>query len=97
MTLKPSGVVLAVLWSLIGVALIGGLLTWEPVARLLPYRLVRTVNPHELPPETAERTLNSPTIAKRLADDIDAWLAQRPEWNPDAGFVIDPMPADFQS
>jgi hypothetical protein len=93
MTLEPSGVVLAVMWSLIGMALLGTLLTWEPVARRLPYRVVRTVAAHELPPETAEADARLASDCERLANDIDSWLTGQ-SYDEDGRFS-ERMPPEF--
>ena len=93
MTVEPSAVVLAVMWSLIGVALVGTVVTWEPVARRLPYRLVRSVDPHQLPPETAEADARLADDCERLANDIERWTVEQPAWNPNDRFVMADMPS----
>lgn len=95
MTLKPSGVVLAVMWSLIAVALLGAVLTYEPVARRLPYRVVRTVNPLELPPETAEADARLADDCERLADEIAAWMVTQSSWAPNERYQMADMPPEW--
>jgi hypothetical protein len=93
MTLKPSAAVLAVLWSLIAVALAGMVLTWEPVARRLPYRVVRSVNPHALSTETAKADAALADECERLATDIGDWL-----WDQDYEYgshALTEMPSEF--
>jgi hypothetical protein len=97
MTLKPSGTVLAVLWSIIVVALAGLLLTWEPVARRLPYRVVPNVAPGELPRETASADAALADKCERLADDINAWLAEQPGWNGAETRGLIDMPPEFSA
>ena len=70
-SLKPSGAVLAVVWSIIGLALLGIFVTWEPVARRLPLMRHRLPSDRELPERNDRRD---------LADDLDAFANRMADW-----------------
>lgn len=97
MTVSPGDVTLAVLWSLLGLTLLGVLTTWEPVARRLPYRVVRNVAPTDLPPETLTADAALADDCERLADDIESWYKGLGHELDDDDFPLTSMPADWSS
>ena len=81
MTVKPGAAVLVLMWSLIGVALLVTLLTWEPVARRVPFLAKRRVDEDPaLPIRDDRRDLadDLTTYASRVADWLDARGVQAP-------------------
>jgi len=91
MTLEPSTAALGVLWVLIALALLGALLTWQPVARRIPYRVVTAVSPRA----AADAVLADE--CDRLAEDMHTWLLTRDLLNTDEerifGMVL--LPEEF--
>jgi hypothetical protein len=84
MTLKPSTAMLVVLWALIAVALLGAVVTWQPVARRIPFRVVHTVSPQI----ASDAALAEQCAA--YAHDVRRWLKQH-DMPTDEEFEANPM------
>jgi hypothetical protein len=49
------------------------------------------------PPETAQADAALADECERLANDIEAWLERRPEWDPDNKYSLIEMPPEFSA